>query len=329
MPLCLHAQMAAVRQTKSSGSLEPTPPSEQQQQQQQAGSSAVPLGWPQPGPSPPAAPPLAPAVERAAAVAAASAAPTAERPAAEERGRGRGAAKALLERMSADPSGSGGGAEAAPEAAAAPVGVGPEGPFASSSSAASSGELGQRSKRVSFSFGTEAPMAVDSSPTAVPPLQLPGQAPGAGQLRGQTLAAFSAAAAAGGGGGGSGGGGSGASKVGPITDPKDLEQLMRRMHFRSNKGLGPGKRCVLGVWGRPAGWLARGAVVGPGVGWLAVLLLLASAGSGHGLALGRRAAPGAAGRYRAPRRPRSALLPRRPAACPTRPCVAIWCLQRR
>jgi hypothetical protein len=25
-----------------------------------------------------------------------------------------------------------------------------------------------------------------------------------------------------------------------VTNPKDLEQLMRRMHFRSNKGLGPG-----------------------------------------------------------------------------------------
>lgn len=78
-------------------------------------------------------------------------------------------------------------------------------------------------------------MAVDSGPPAG--LQPPAQA---GQLQGQTLAAFSAVAAAGG--GGSGSGGSGSAKLGPITNPRDLEQLMRRMHFRSNKGLGPGER---------------------------------------------------------------------------------------
>lgn len=40
---------------------------------------------------------------------------------------------------------------------------------------------------------------------------------------------------------GSGGGGSSQGLAGPVTDPKDLEQLMRRMAFRSNKGLGPGE----------------------------------------------------------------------------------------
>ena len=160
----------------------------------------------------------------------------AERPAAEERGRGRGAAKALLERMSAELGSC--GLTAVPETGAPEVrhpALRPEGPFASSSSAAGSGDH-RGSKRVSFSFGSE---AVHSAPfAAAQPL------PQAGQLQGQTLAAFSAAAADGGSDSSSAG-----AKLGPITNPRDLEQLMRRMHFRSNKGLGPG--------GRQSLWLSQ------------------------------------------------------------------------
>ena len=232
-----------MRHTKSSGSLEAGAPTEQQQQQQQQQqqeqqtAAVPPLGWPQQGPSPHSAAPLAPAVERAAAVAAASAAPTDERPAAEERGRGRGAAKALLERMSAEPGSV--GLAAVPETGAVPatlpVAVGSEG--LASSSAAISGDH-RSNKRVSFSFGRESPMVADSGPPAAAQPVAP-----AGQLQGQTLAAFSAAAAVG---AGSGGSGSAGAKLGPITNPRDLEQLMRRMHFRSNKGLGPGGQ---GEWG--------------------------------------------------------------------------------
>lgn len=219
-------KIASTRQIKSSGSLEVGAPIEQQLEQQQPG-GVQPLGRAQTAGLPPPAAPLAPAVERAAAVAAASMAPAAaERPAAEERGRGRGAAKALLERMSAELGSC--GLTAVPETGAPEVrhpALRPEGPFASSSSAAGSGDH-RGSKRVSFSFGSE---AVHSAPfAAAQPL------PQAGQLQGQTLAAFSAAAADGGSNSSSAG-----AKLGPITNPRDLEQLMRRMHFRSNKGLGP------------------------------------------------------------------------------------------
>jgi hypothetical protein len=155
---------------------------------------------------------------------------------AEERGRGRGAAKALLERLSADPSAAEGGLHPVDEAAAPsgqPLGGQPP------TEAAAPGAPGPRSgKRVSFGVeeaapGPAAPMALDPPPPAPQPQQQ--------QQQQQTLASLTAAGAVGGGGG----------HFGAVTDPRDLEQLMRRMHFRSNKGLGPGEAAAA-LLARPA-----------------------------------------------------------------------------
>ncbi|KAL4853803.1 Calcium-dependent protein kinase 34 [Chlorella vulgaris] len=233
---------------------------QQDQQQRQNQQQAVPVrpgggagGWPHLSPSAAAGGGTA-AAPAAAPAAADSGAAAGEAAPAEERGRGRRAAKALLERLSAEPGGSNdGGMEDAPPAAlqaapqpqaaaegrqaGLPAGVTLAGPFA--------GTAAQRpSKRVHFGGQEAAPVAEEdtSQPAAHSTQQQQQQQQGAQQQQGQTLAGFSAAAAAAAAAAGGPGNGSGVPAVpGAVTDPKDLEQLMRRMQFRSNKGLGPGE----------------------------------------------------------------------------------------
>lgn len=176
--------------------------------------------------------------------------------ASEERGRGRGAAKALLERLSAEPgSGASGGGGLPPLPEAAPAAHAADAP-APAGAAGAAGETAPRmAKRVSFAGTAPAaaepagsngsavagagaaasgagPSALDLGPAMQPERQQ--------QQQGQTLASLTAAAVA------AGGGGGGAGPSGAVVDPKDLEQLMRRMRFRSNKGLGPGERAAAG-----------------------------------------------------------------------------------
>ena len=124
-----------------------------------------------------------------------------------------------------------------------------EGPFATASAdAAREAEQAPRmSKRVSFA-GLAGFGGTDSSNSgqqqqqeagAAVPMVVDGQQQQQ-QQQGQTLASFSAAAAAAAAAGQRGGSSGSRGPTGAVTDPKDLEQLMRRMHFRSNKGLGPG-----------------------------------------------------------------------------------------
>ncbi|PSC74049.1 Calcium-dependent kinase 29 [Micractinium conductrix] len=236
----LTSQVATAQQQEQQQQQQQQPAAQQEQQQQEQQQQQGPAGWPQlaaqPGVAPAPAPAPAPVAAGSSEAAAADGEKAEQAPAAEERGRGRGAAKALLQRMSAEPSGSGclptlpespTAAQQPDLAGSAAFGVAGGalgGPFGAEAAALAGGgaDAGSR-KRVSFAGGGGAeqptPMALDAP-----------QAP-----QGPTLATFSAAAATGSG----GGGGKGSGPVGEITNPRDLEQLMRRMHFRSNKGLGP------------------------------------------------------------------------------------------
>lgn len=228
--------------------------------QVQRGAGPV-VGWPTLSSAPQsAAAPLAPVAEAQEAGAGAGEAASGGAPAAaEERGRGRGAAKALLERLSAEPGSAGGGGGLPPLPESAPAVHAVDAPVPGGGVA---GEAAPRTgKRVSFAgaqsacaepagsggseaegggeASTAAPMALDLGPAMQQRQQE--------QQQGPTLASISAAAAAAG-----GGAGGDAGPAGAVVDPKDLEQLMRRMHFRSNKGLGPGEHRGCGSPARAA-----------------------------------------------------------------------------
>ena len=245
----LTSQVATAQQQEQQQQQQQQPAAQQEQQQQEQQQQQGPAGWPQlaaqPGVAPAPAPAPAPVAAGSSEAAAADGEKAEQAPAAEERGRGRGAAKALLQRMSAEPSGSGclptlpespTAAQQPDLAGSAAFGVAGGalgGPFGAEAAALAGGgaDAGSR-KRVSFAGGGG---AEQPTPKALDAPQAP---------QGPTLATFSAAAATGSG----GGGGKGSGPVGEITNPRDLEQLMRRMHFRSNKGLGPGGSRDGGGW---------------------------------------------------------------------------------